>query len=142
MTYVIGGADVNDFDELIHYGKKGMKWGVRNDKPSGGSGRSASAPAKPRPKLTPEQRLKIGKQVAIAVVAAAGGIGVTALGGPIAGTAAGAAIRGILAELTNEKELTSITNRANEIRKEAEESPFYNYKGPQDLAKIAANSGN
>ena len=94
MTYVIGGEDVNDFDELIHYGKKGMKWGVRNDKPTGGSGRS-SAPAKPRPKLTPEQRMQIGKQVTLAVVATAGGIGVSALAGPVAGAAAGAALRGV-----------------------------------------------
>lgn len=41
------GIDVEDY--FAHYGKKGMKWGIRKDRSSGGS-RSSSSPSNTKPK--------------------------------------------------------------------------------------------
>jgi hypothetical protein len=92
MTYVI---DAEDADLVEHAGVKGMKWGVRKERSSGGSRRSSSA-SKPAAKLTPEQRKALGKKIVGAVVATAGGIGVAALAGPIAGAAVSAAVKGVI----------------------------------------------
>jgi len=51
-------------EALVHYGKKGMKWGVRNeDKPVGrdSSGRIAPAPKTAVPKLSEKKQLKVDK---------------------------------------------------------------------------------
>lgn len=55
-------------DELKHYGKKGMKWGVRNERPSGGEATS-------KVKLTPEQlahRAEVRKKVVVGAGIVAG----------------------------------------------------------------------
>lgn len=101
MTFV-----VNE-EALGHSGVKGMHWGVRKQSTSSGSPKKAAAP---KPKLTKAQakaihdrRMKIGKDVAVATLAAVGALGVTTLAGPIAGAATGAAIRGAVATIDAQK---------------------------------------
>lgn len=53
-------------DELKHYGKKGMKWGVRNDRPSSGSGGGA------RKEWTDDQKRKARNIAVTAGVIAVG----------------------------------------------------------------------
>lgn len=93
MTFV-----VNE-EALGHSGVKGMHWGVRKQETSGGTTKKAAAPA-PR-KLTAaeakaihDRRMKIGRDITIATIAAVGAFGVTTLAGPVAGAAVGAGIRG------------------------------------------------
>lgn len=64
---------------LAHYGKKGMRWGVRNDKPSSGDGSSSSSSATTAEIALPNRSRRV-KQVAIGLgiltaVAGAGYVG-------------------------------------------------------------------
>lgn len=117
MTFVIREEDLEE-DFLTHSGVKGMRWGVR---------KSADAPVRSSAEIAAAhaRRMKLGKEVTLAVVAAAGSITVASLAGPLAGAAASAAIRTVIntasaakAEITNEQELGVITRRANEITKD------------------------
>lgn len=100
-------------DELTHHGIPGMKWGVRRarantpgkssgGKPIGKGAVSTKVEVKPR-KLTSKEaeaeharilaRRELGRNIAISVVATAGGIAAASIGGPLVGAAANAAIR-------------------------------------------------
>jgi len=50
------GIDV-DSDDIEHYGKKGMRWGVRNDTPAGGGGGGAAGPTRKEKKAAANQAI-------------------------------------------------------------------------------------
>lgn len=103
---------IDQSDILEHYGVRGMRWGVRKA-PGTSAAPSATRGKSGKPKTAPKGQgfgnakaavvntakampyKKIGKNVALAVVATAGAIGAASLGGPMAGAAAGALIRGV-----------------------------------------------
>lgn len=116
MTYVVREEELDEEVDLTHFGVKGMHWGVRRQESSSGSGTATDS----KVARLHEARMQIGKDVALATVAAAGAITVGALAGPIAGAAAGAAIRSVITVYKSDQtKLANITQRANEITKDA-----------------------
>lgn len=51
------GVKMADDTELLHYGVKGMRWGVRKRRPSGSSPRAKSSTAKAKPPAKPTARV-------------------------------------------------------------------------------------
>jgi len=111
---------------LEHFGVKGMHWGVRKSTSGGTTKKAAASPKKSaakKPGMTEAealarhaQRVKLGKEITIATIVAAGGVAVSAVAGPPAGAAVAGVVRAIVAHHQNtQAELARITRDANEI---------------------------